>query len=45
MKKTITISKEEYLRLKKLEEIDHILVNQFTNSLQDIKKGNIKRIA
>ncbi len=41
----ISISKEEYKRLKKLEEIDFDLIRQFKNSLEDLKKGRFKRVA
>ncbi|MDP4012836.1 MAG: hypothetical protein Q8R00_04505 [Candidatus Nanoarchaeia archaeon] len=42
---TITISKEEYGRLKKLEKIDHDLIKQLTESLEDAKHGRIRRVA
>ena len=42
---TITISKEEYGRLKKLEELDFDLIKQFASSLEDLKKGRFKRLA
>lgn len=42
---TITISKEEYERLKKLEELDLDLIRQFASSLEDLKKGRFKRLA
>jgi len=41
----ISISKEEYKRLKKLEELDFDLIGQFKNSLEDLKKGRFKRVA
>ena len=41
---TITIPKEEYKRLKKLEKIDWELVQSFKNSLEDLKEGRIKRV-
>ena len=41
---TITIPKEEYKRLKKLEKIDWNLVQSFKNSLEDLKEGRIKRV-
>ena len=41
----VKISKEEYERLKKLEKIDFNLVEQFKNSLEDVKQGRIKRVA
>jgi len=42
---TVTIPKEEYKKLKKLEEVDQDLLNQFVSSLEDIKAGRIKRVA
>ncbi len=44
MTETVTIPKEEYLRLKKLEKLDYELLNQITNSFKDIKEGKIRRI-
>ena len=41
---TVTISKEEYLRLKKYEEMDQELLNQIVSSLKDIKHGRIRRV-
>jgi hypothetical protein len=42
---TVTIPKEEYERLKKLEELDFDLISQFANSLDDLKQGRFKRLA
>ena len=42
---TVTIPKEEYTRLKKLEELDFDLIGQFASSLEDLKKGRFKRVA
>jgi len=42
---TITIPREEYLKLKKLEKIDFDLVRQFSSSLEDLKCGRFKRLA
>ena len=42
---TITISKKEYQRLKKLEQVDFDLVRQFASSLEDLKQGRFKRLA
>lgn len=39
---TITISKEEYKKLKKEAEIDMELVNKIKRSLEDIKHGRVK---
>jgi len=41
---TVTIPKEEYLKLKKYEEIDQELLNQIVSSLEDIKHGRIRRV-
>ena len=41
---TITIPKSEYERLKKLEKIDHDLVKQLVESLEDAKHGRIRRV-
>ncbi len=43
--KTVTIPKEEYERLKKLDKIDFELVRQFEKSLEDVKEGRIRRVA
>lgn len=42
---TITITKEEYDRLKKLEKVDHDLISQLVESLEDAKHGKIRRVA
>ena len=42
--KTITITKKEYARLKKLEKLDRDLIKQFIRSFKDIKAGRIKRV-
>ena len=41
---TVTIPKEEYLRLKKYEEVDQELLNQLISSLEDIKAGRLRRV-
>ena len=41
---TVTIPKEEYLRLKKLEQVDWELVKKIKKGLEDIKAGRIKRV-
>lgn len=41
---TVTIPKEEYVRLKKLEKVDWELVESFKRSLEDLKHGRIKRV-
>lgn len=43
--KTVTIPREEYEKLKKLEELDFDLIRQFVGSLEDLKKGRFKRLA
>jgi hypothetical protein len=45
MTENITIPKSEYLRLKKMEKVDNDLLLQLAQSLQDIKKGRIERVA
>lgn len=42
---TITISKQEYEHLKKLEQVDHGLIQQLVDSLEDAKHGRIRRVA
>ena len=42
---TVTIPKEEYERLKKLEQLDFDLIRQFASSLEDLKQGRFKRLA
>jgi len=42
---TITIPKEEYEHLKKLEKLDFNLIQQFASSLEDLKQGRFKRLA
>ena len=42
---TVTIPKEEYERLKKLDNVDHELIRQLVTSLEDVKAGRIKRVA
>ncbi|MBI2139792.1 hypothetical protein HYU14_02620 [Candidatus Woesearchaeota archaeon] len=44
MQETITILKEEYDRLKKLEMVEWDLVHSFKNSLDDLKSGRVKRV-
>lgn len=41
---TVTIPKEEYLKLKKCREVDKELLGQIVSSLEDIKAGRIKRV-
>ena len=42
---TVTIPRAEYDRLKKLEEVDHDLIAQLKESLEDAKHGRIRRVA
>ena len=42
---TVTIPKEEYEKLKKLEKVDHDLISQLIESLEDAKHGRIRRVA
>ena len=42
---TVMITKEEYERFKKLEELDYDLMQQFSSSLQDLRHGRFKRLA
>ncbi|MFB6226651.1 MAG: hypothetical protein ABEJ02_04835 [Candidatus Paceibacteria bacterium] len=49
---TVEIPKEEYERMKKeiqklreLEKMDFDLIQQFKESLEDVKNGRIKRVA
>ena len=39
--KTVTISKSEYLKLKKESQIDNELVKKILRSLEDIKNGRL----
>ena len=43
MMKTVTISKSEYNRLKKLEEVDTKLLIKIVKGLEDVKAGRIKK--
>ncbi len=40
----ITMSEEEYRKLKKLEKIDWELVQSFKRSLEDLKAGRVIRV-
>ena len=42
---TVTIPKEDYEKLKKLEELDFDLIRQFASSLEDLKHGKFKKLA
>ena len=39
---TITISKEEYISLKKKADLDESLLLQLIRGLEDVKEGRIK---
>ena len=41
----ITVPKQEYEKLKKLEELDFDLIRQFVFSLADLKAGRFKILA
>ena len=45
MSENVTISKKEYLRLKKMEKVDRDLLMQLAHSLKDLKEGKIERVA
>jgi hypothetical protein len=42
---TVTISRKEYQRLKRLEKIDRNIIEQLVESIEDVKAGRIKRVA
>lgn len=42
---TVTISKEEFKKFKKLEKIDHELLAKIARGIEDIKAGRIKKFA
>jgi len=44
MAELITISKGEYEKLKKLEQVNWELVESFKKSLHDLKEGRITRV-
>jgi len=41
---TVTISKEEYERLKGQANIDEELLQELVQGLKDIKAGNVRRV-
>lgn len=41
---TVTITKEEYEKLKKAAKVDWELVGSFKRSLEDLKQGKIKGV-
>jgi hypothetical protein len=40
----VSIPKDEYKRLKKLEQVDFDLIRQFAGSLEDLKQGRFKKL-
>ncbi|MBI2136916.1 hypothetical protein HYU12_00145 [Candidatus Woesearchaeota archaeon] len=42
---TVIVSRQEYERLKKIEKVDHELISQLVESLEDAKQGRIRRVA
>ena len=42
---TVTVSRKEYERLKRLEKIDFELVRQVSQSLEDLKEERTRRVA
>lgn len=42
--KTITISQEEYRRLKKMEKIDKDLLNDIASGIKDILSGRVNEV-
>ncbi len=44
MEETVSIPKKEYIKLKKNSEIDKEFLEEIAKSLEDIKKGRVKRI-
>ena len=41
--KTVTISKEEYKKFKRLEKIDYDLLGKIARGIEDIKAGRVKK--
>ncbi len=44
MAETVTISKEEYSRLKRKEEVDTELLEDIAHGIKDVLTGKIKEI-
>lgn len=44
MAETVTISKAEYIRLKKKEEIDREFLKELMAGIADIKAGRVTRV-
>lgn len=45
MAETITITKEEYQRLKKIEKAQGEIIEDFRKGLEDVRAGRIRRLA
>lgn len=43
MEETINIPKKEYDRLKKLEQVDHDLVQSIAKSFKEVSEGKIRK--
>ncbi|MBI2144120.1 hypothetical protein HYU17_03130 [Candidatus Woesearchaeota archaeon] len=41
---TVTITKEEYDKLKKQSQIDMDILHQLVSSFKDIKEGRVRRV-
>lgn len=44
MAETITISKKEYEKLKKIEEVDKELLEDIAHGIKDVLTGRVKEI-
>jgi hypothetical protein len=44
MAETVTITKKEYQKLKKKEEIDTELLHDIASGIKDILKGKVKEV-
>lgn len=42
--KTVTISEEEYRRLKKIEKVDKELLEDIAHGIKDIVSGKVKEV-
>lgn len=42
--KTVTISREEYTRLKKIEKSDKVLLQDIARGIKDILSGKVKEV-
>ena len=41
---TVTISKDEYIRLKKKEEVDTGLLEDIAHGIKDVLRGKVKEV-